>query len=73
MTSTPSLRSLWTMYKNLLIEEGMSRRDKVLAQAAFYAGVGGVLQSHGVLGEMVRDRRTAAIRAAGWRCAPCPR
>jgi hypothetical protein len=26
------------MYKKLLIEDGMSRRDQVLAQGAFYSG-----------------------------------
>jgi hypothetical protein len=26
------------MYKKLLIEDGISRRDQVLAQAAFYSG-----------------------------------
>jgi hypothetical protein len=26
---------MWSMYKKLLVEDGMSRRDQVLAQAAF--------------------------------------
>jgi hypothetical protein len=38
MSSTLSLRRMWTMYKKLLIEDGMSRRDQVLAQGAFYSG-----------------------------------
>ncbi len=35
---------MWTMYKKLLVEDGMSRRDQVLAQAAFYSGARGVLR-----------------------------
>ena len=35
--TAPSLRRLWTIYKKLLVEDGMSRRDQVLAQGAFYA------------------------------------
>jgi hypothetical protein len=38
MSSTLSLRRMWTMHKKLLIEDGMSRRDQVLAQGAFYSG-----------------------------------
>ena len=38
MSGTPSLWRLWTMYKKLLVEDGMSRLDQVLAQAAFYSG-----------------------------------
>jgi hypothetical protein len=38
MSRTPSLRRMWTTYKKLLVEDGMSRRDQVLAQAAFYSG-----------------------------------
>jgi hypothetical protein len=34
MTTTPSLRRMWTMYKKLLVEDGMSRRS--LARAATY-------------------------------------
>jgi hypothetical protein len=33
MSTTPSLRRMWTMYKELLVEDGMSRRDQVVAQA----------------------------------------
>ena len=52
MSSTPSLRRLWTMYKKLLVEDGMSRRDQVLAQAAFYSGARCVLR---VLDHLVED------------------
>ena len=44
MNNTPSLRRLWSMYKKLLVEDGMSRRDQVLAQSAFYSGARCVLQ-----------------------------
>jgi hypothetical protein len=44
MSSTLSLRRMWTMYKKLLIEDGMSRRDQVLAQGAFYSGARCVLK-----------------------------
>ncbi len=44
MTSTPSLRRMWTLYKKLLVEDGASRRDQVLAQGAFYAGARCVLK-----------------------------
>jgi hypothetical protein len=44
VTGTPSLRRMWTMYKKLLVEDGMSRRDQVLAQAAFYSGARCVLK-----------------------------
>lgn len=50
-TSTPSLRRLWTMYKKLLVEDGLGRRDQVLAQAAFYSGARGVLKVLGYLAE----------------------
>ena len=38
MTRTPSLRRMWTMYEVLLAADGMSRREQVLAQGAFYSG-----------------------------------
>jgi hypothetical protein len=41
---TPSLRRLWSMYKKLLIEDGVSRRDQVLAQGAFYSGARCILK-----------------------------
>jgi hypothetical protein len=31
---------MWTMYKKLLVEDGLSRRDQVLAQAAFCSATG---------------------------------
>jgi hypothetical protein len=44
MTSTPSLRRMWTMYKRILVEDGASRRDQILAQGAFYSGARCVLK-----------------------------
>jgi|HubBroStandDraft_4_1064222.scaffolds.fasta_scaffold319465_2 hypothetical protein len=41
---TLSLWRLWSMYKKLLVEDGLSRRDLVLAQAAFYAGARATLK-----------------------------
>ena len=38
MSSTPSLRRMWTMYKKIMIEDGMSRRDQIVTQGAFYCG-----------------------------------
>lgn len=35
---------MWTMYKKLLVEDGISRLDQVLAQDAFYSGARCVLQ-----------------------------
>ena len=61
MTSTPSLRRMWTMYKRLLAEDDdISPRDLVLAQEAFYSGARGVLKmldfliEHGELEELQR-------------------
>jgi hypothetical protein len=40
-----SLRRYWVMYKRILVKDGgLSRRDQVLAQAAFYAGARVVLK-----------------------------
>jgi hypothetical protein len=50
-TSTPSLRRLWTMFKKLLIADGLSRRDQALSQAAFYAGARAILKVLGHLAE----------------------
>jgi hypothetical protein len=50
-STTPSLRRLWSMYKKLLVADGLSRRDQVLAQAAFYSGARGVLKVLGYLAE----------------------
>jgi hypothetical protein len=52
MRSTPSLCRMWTMYKKLLVEDGMSRRDQVLAQSAFYSGARGVPR---MLGHLLED------------------
>jgi len=52
---------MWTIYKKLLIEDGMSRRDQVLAQGALYSGARCVLRildhliEHGVPDELERS------------------
>lgn len=51
MRSTPSLRRLWSLYKKLLAEERLTRREQVLARAAFYAGARVVLKMLGNLAE----------------------
>jgi hypothetical protein len=33
-----SLRRLWTIYKKILANDGMSKRDLALSQLAFYSG-----------------------------------
>jgi hypothetical protein len=66
-----SLRRLWTMYKKLLIEDRLSRRDQVLAQASFYAGARSTLKvlayllKHGEDEELRRtvERHGRQIRA----------
>jgi hypothetical protein len=66
-----SLRRLWTMYKKLLLEDGLGRRDQVLAQAAFYSGARAVLKvlayllEHGEDDELRRtiERHGRQIRA----------
>jgi hypothetical protein len=71
MTRIPSLRRLWTMYKELLVTDGSSRRDQVLAQGAFYSGARAILEVLGHLtergdpGELERvvRRHARAIRA----------
>ena len=59
MNSTPTLRRMWTMYKQLLAQDdNVSRRDLVLAQEAFYSGARAVLKvldhlaERGELGEL---------------------
>jgi hypothetical protein len=69
--NTPSLRRMGTMYKKLLVEDGASRRDKVLAQGAFYAGARCVMKvlNHLVEGGEVEElqrvirHHTRTIRA----------
>jgi len=39
MRDIPSVRRQWKMFKRQLAEAGLDRRELVLAQAAFYAGV----------------------------------
>jgi hypothetical protein len=39
-----SLRQLWTIYKKILANDGMSKRDLILAQHSFYNGAHGVLK-----------------------------
>jgi hypothetical protein len=35
---------MWTMYKKLLVEDGASRRDQILAQGSFYSGARCILK-----------------------------
>lgn len=49
--TTLSLRRLWTMYKQILADGGMRKRDLILAQNAFYSGARSVLQVLGHLAE----------------------
>ena len=59
------------MYKKLLLEDGLGRRDQVLAQAAFYSGARAVLKvlayllEHGEDDELRRtiERHGRQIRA----------
>jgi hypothetical protein len=44
VTTTLSLRRLWTIYKKILADGGMGRRDLILAQDSFYGGARGVLK-----------------------------
>jgi hypothetical protein len=39
MRDIPSVRLQWKIFKRQLAEAGLDRRDLVLAQGAFYAGV----------------------------------
>ena len=52
MSDTPSLRRPWTIYKAILVKDGMSRRDQIIAQCAFYSGARCVLK---VLDHLVED------------------
>lgn len=45
MSSTPSLRKLWAIYKAILAEGGATRRDQIIARGAFHSGAWGILQS----------------------------
>lgn len=51
MTRTPTSAACGTMYKKLLVEDGIGRRDQVLAQAAFCSGARCVLKVMGYLVE----------------------
>jgi hypothetical protein len=43
MASSPSLRRLWAMYKRIASSDGShSKRDLLVAQAAFYASARGI-------------------------------
>jgi hypothetical protein len=59
MSSVPSLRRLWTMYKKLLVEDGLGRRDQVLAQGAFYSGARAVLK---VLAHLLEQGKDEELR-----------
>ena len=66
MNSTPSLRSISTMYKKLMVEDGASRRDQVLARGAFYSGARCVLEvlNHFVEGGEVEELQRVISRHA---------
>jgi hypothetical protein len=61
VTSTPSLRKLWIIYKAILVKDGMSRRDQIIAQGAFYSGAWGVLET---LNELVKDGEIEKLQRA---------
>jgi hypothetical protein len=67
MSHTPSLRHLWTMCEKLLAsEEDIDRRDRVLAQSAFYTGARGILKVQSYLLERGRyDELHAMIENHG--------
>ena len=44
MASTLALRRLWTIYKRTAVTRGLSKRDLVRIQLAFYSGARGVLK-----------------------------
>jgi hypothetical protein len=44
MTTTLSLRRLWTIYKRTAVTRGLSKRDLASIQLAFYSGARGVLK-----------------------------
>jgi hypothetical protein len=59
MSEVPSTRRLWTMYKQVLMEDGFfGRRDLILAQGAFYAGVRATWK---VLGHLAEDEEPEAL------------
>jgi hypothetical protein len=39
-----SLRRLWTIYKKILANDGMTKRELTLARDSFYSGARGVLK-----------------------------
>ena len=43
VATTLSLRRLWTIYKRTAVTRGLSRRDVLSTQLAFYSGARGVL------------------------------
>jgi hypothetical protein len=44
MATTLSLRRLWTIYKRTAVTRGLSKRELVNTQLAFYSGARGVLK-----------------------------
>jgi len=55
-TTPPSLRRLWTLYKQTLAESGeYDRRDLVIAQGAFYAAA---RATYKLLGQLVERGQT---------------
>jgi hypothetical protein len=71
--TAPSLRQLWVIYRKILADAGMGRRDLILAQGAFYAGTRSVfevlayLRERGDDDEVLRivERHGRQIGAAG--------
>jgi hypothetical protein len=55
--STPSLRRMWTIYKKILVEDGMSHRDQGLVQRAFY----GARRPQMVFDHLVEDEEVEAL------------
>jgi len=42
--ATLSLRRLWVIYKRTTLKSGLSQRDRISTQLAFYSGARGVLR-----------------------------
>jgi hypothetical protein len=42
--ATLSLRRLWVIYKRTVLKSGLSKRERISTQLAFYSGARGVLK-----------------------------
>jgi hypothetical protein len=42
--ATLSLRRLWVIYKRTVLKRGLSKRERISTQLAFYSGARGVLK-----------------------------